>query len=151
MAHLRRFLRLSTTELWLLVKATLLLEVIKLGMQLLPFRALRRLLDRVAGTPAGWRHTNYTSVDPSVDKIAWIVEMASRRTPGAKSCLTQALAAQVMLTRRGYPSRLHLGVAKGERGQFKAHAWVESEGKVVMGGSELGGFTPLTVLERERL
>src|SRR5215217_8797221 len=145
MAHLRRCLRISTTELWLLVKATLLLEAIKLGIQLLPFRVLRRLLERVAGTPAGLRYTNY----PSVDRIAWIVETASRRTPGAKSCLTQALAAQVMLTRRGYPSQLHIGVAKGERGQFKAHAWVESEGKVIMGGSELGGFTPLTVLERE--
>src|SRR5919202_7036721 len=119
MAHLRKSLRLSISELWLLVKATLLLEAIKLGMQLLPFRALRRLLDRVAGPPARWRHTSY----PSVDRIAWVVEPASRRTPGAKSCLTQALAAQVMLTRRGYPSQLHIGVAKGERGQFKAHAW----------------------------
>jgi len=146
MAQLHRFLRHST-ELWLLFKATVLLETIKLGMQLLPFRALRRLLDRVAGTPAGWRHTNYTSVD----KIAWVIETASRRTPGAKSCLNQALAAQVLLTRGGYPSQLHIGVAKGERGQFKAHAWVESEGKVVIGGSELGGFTPLTVLEREGL
>ena len=147
MVHLHKFFRLSATELWLLVKATLLLEAIKLGMQLLPFRALRRLLDRVADIPAGWQHTTY----PSVDKIAWIVETASRRTPGAKSCLTQALAAQVLLTRGGYPSQLHIGVAKGERGQFKAHAWVESEGKVVIGGSEIGGFTPLTVLEREGL
>src|SRR5215203_5228715 len=113
MAHLRRFLRLSTTELWLLVKATLLLETIKLSMQLLPFRALRRLLDRVAATPAGWWQTTY----PSVDKIAWVIETASRRTPGAKSCLNQALAAQVLLTRGGYPSQLHIGVAKGERGQ----------------------------------
>jgi len=147
MAHLRRSLRISTTELWLLVKATLLLEAIKLGMQLLPFRALRRLLDRVAGTFAGWRDTSC----PSVNKIAWVIETASRHTPGAKSCLNQALAAQVMLTRGGYPSQLHIGVAKGEQGQFKAHAWVESEGRVVIGGSQLGGFTPLTVLEREGL
>ena len=147
MAQLRRFLRLSTTDLWFLFKVTFLLETIKLGMQLLPFRTLRRLLDQVSGTPARWQHTTY----PSVDRIAWVIETASRRMPGAKSCLNQALAAQVLLTRRGYPSQLHIGVAKGERGQFKAHAWVESEGKVVIGGSELTGFTPLTVLKREGL
>ncbi len=147
MGHLHKISRLSATELWLLVKATLLLEAIKLGMQLLPFRVLRRLLDRVAGTLAGVHGTGY----PPVDTIAWAVETASRRTPGAKSCLAQALAAQVLLIRLGHPSQLHIGVAKGERGQFKAHAWVESEGKVLVGGSEFEDFTPLTVLEGEKL
>lgn len=140
----RKFLRLPTAEQRFLIEVVLLLEAIKLGMRLLPFRILRRLLARVAdAAPARLRHADH----PSADRIAWAVETASRHTPGLKTCLTQALAAQVLLARRGYPALLRLGVAKGEREQFQAHAWVESEGKIVIGGSELERYTPLAVLK----
>jgi len=87
----------------------------------------------------------------SADRVAWAVEMASRCTPGAKSCLTQALAAQVLLDRRGYPALLHIGVAKGEQGRFQAHAWLESKGTVVIGGSEQEPFTLLASLKAGEL
>jgi Transglutaminase-like superfamily len=77
--------------------------------------------------------------------------MAGWRMPGAKTRLNQALATQMLLARRGYPALLHIGVAKGKEGQFQAHAWVESEGKVVIGGAGLGCFTPLAVLEEKGL
>jgi hypothetical protein len=77
--------------------------------------------------------------------------MAGWRMPGAKTCLNQALAAQMLLAQRGYPALLHIGVAKGKEGQFQAHAWVESEGKVVIGGSGPECFTPLAVLEETGL
>src|SRR5215208_6209413 len=143
MILLLKFLRLPTVARWLLIKAALLLEAIKLGMRLLPFRTLRHLLAWAVGAPAKrLRHVDHTSTD----RIAWAVEMVSRHMPGAKSCLTQALAVQMLLTRRGYPALLHIGVARGERGRFQAHAWVESQGKVVIGESELERFTPLTIL-----
>jgi len=142
--HVHKFLRLSTAERQLLIKAALLLEAIKLGMRLLPFRTLRHLLARVARTPVGaWRADH-----SSPERVVWAVETASRHTLGVKTCLTQALAAQILLARRGRPALLHVGVAKGgEPGQFQAHAWVESEGKVVIGGSELKRYARLTVLE----
>jgi hypothetical protein len=77
--------------------------------------------------------------------------MASRHTLGLKTCLAQSLAAQVLLTRRGYPTLLHIGVVRGEGGQFQAHAWVESEGKIVIGGSDLEHYTPLAVWGRTAL
>ncbi len=140
---LHRFLLLPAADRWLLIKAALLLEAIKLGLRLLPFRTVRRLLARAAGGPARRpRCANHASADG----VAWAVDVASRHVPGAKSCLTQALAAQVLLTRRGYPALVHIGVTRGEQGRFQAHAWVESEDKVVIGESELERFTPLTVL-----
>ncbi len=139
---LRKFFSLPTTERQLLIKAALLLETIKLGMRLLPFRTLRRLLNRMTyATPARLRY----AYQPSTDKIAWAVETASRHTPGLKTCLVQALAAQLLLARRGHPALLHIGVVREE--QFQAHAWVESEGKVVIGGSELECYTRLAVLK----
>jgi hypothetical protein len=40
-------------------------------------------------------------------------------------------------------------VARGDRGEVQAHAWVETEGKVVIGGSavELARYTPLLALD----
>lgn len=143
MKHLRKFLRLPIAEWWLLIKAALLLEVIKLGMRLLPFRTLRRLVVRAAATRR--RHVETSSAD----RIARIVEVASRHTPGVKTCLTQALAAQVLLARRGYPALLRIGVVKDERERFQAHAWVESNGKTIIGGYELDRYTTLATLGRE--
>ena len=140
MKHLRKFLYLPVTEWWLLLKAALLLEVIKLGMRLLPFRTLRRLAARAAATRR--RHVGTSSAD----RIAWIVEVASRHTPGVKTCLAQALAAQVLLARRGHPTLLRIGVVKDEKEQFQAHAWVESGGKTVIGGYELDRYTTLATL-----
>jgi hypothetical protein len=145
MEPLRKFLLVPCADGWLLIKAALLMEAIKLSMLLLPFRTLMRFLARVADWPMGPWHVGYHSGD----RVAWAVEMASWRMPGAKSCLTQALAAQVLLGRRGYPTLLHIGVARGEQGRFQAHAWVESEGKVVTGGTGLENFIPLAVFKGE--
>jgi hypothetical protein len=69
----------------------------------------------------------------SPERIAWAIAAASSCVP-ATSCLVRALAAQVLLTRRGYPARLRIGVAKGDGGRLEAHAWVEGPGSVVSGG-----------------
>ena len=61
-----------------------------------------------------------------------------------------ALDTQVLLSRRGHPTLHHIGVAKGEEGCLEAHAWLESRGKVVIGGSELERYTPLLALEGEK-
>jgi len=146
MKLLREFLLLSTADKWLLIKAALLLEVIKLSMRLLPFQTLRRLSARTAGAPV----RRARSPDhASVDKVVWAVEVATQHTLGVKTCLNQALATQILLARRGYPALLYIGATKGKGGQFQAHAWVESQGKVVIGGSGLERFVPLAVLEEK--
>jgi hypothetical protein len=40
-----------------------------------------------------------------------------------------------MLERRGYPCELRIGFMRGKNGQMSAHAWTESQGKVVIGGA----------------
>jgi Transglutaminase-like superfamily len=148
MTPLRKFLLLAAADRRLLVEAALLLETIKLGMRLLPFRTLRGLSARAAGAPArGLRHAGPAC---SAERVGWAVEAASRHGPGAaKSCLVQALAAQVLLARHGHPALLRIGVARREGGRFQAHAWVESGSEVVVGGSGHERFTPLTVLGEE--
>jgi Transglutaminase-like superfamily len=148
MKHLRKFLRLPAVERWLLIKAAFLLEAIKLGMWLLPFRTLRRFISVMIRAPIKPRRTDHSSTQ----RVVWAIEVASRRTPGVKTCLAQALATQVLLARRGYPALLHIGVVLGEQRQLQAHAWVVTEeGKVVIGESEPGRYDPLAVLDVEGL
>ena len=145
---LRKFLLLPATDKWLLIKAATLLEAIKLSMRLLPFQTLLRLTARASGMSV---RRSLHADRASTDKVAWAVEVASRHTLGHKTCLNQALATQVLLARRGYPARLHVGAAKGTKGRFQAHAWVESEGKIIIGGSGLESFVPLAILEERGL
>ena len=145
MKRLLKFMHLPAAERWLLVKAALLLSAIRLGLGLLPFQTLRRLLAKVAEASTGLQETDRSSAD----RIVWAVEAAGRRLPGAGTCLTQALAAQALLARRGHPALLRIGVLKGEEGRLEAHAWLESKGRIVIGGSELERFTPLVALEGE--
>lgn len=143
MRRIRRFSELSVTKRWLLIKAAFLLEMIKLAMRFVPFKVLRRLVDEAGKVPIG----RGVARGSSVGEIAWAVNTASLHIPGEKTCLTQALAAQVLLTRQGYLSLLHIGVFKDQSGELQAHAWVECEHEVVIGGHELERYTTLMTLE----
>jgi hypothetical protein len=146
MGRLSKFLCLSATERRLLSEAALLLGMIRLALRLLPFETVRRLLAQAVRMPAGSQEVDL----PSVERIVWAVTVASRYVPraGAGICLMQALAAQTMLARRGYPALLRIGVVKDEERRLQAHAWVVSGDKVVIGESaDLEHFTPLPALK----
>ena len=150
MERLRKFLRLPVGEQLLLIKASLLLVVIRMGLWLLPFRTLRRLLSKATQAPP---RKQQKADRFCAERVARAVAVASHHVPGVgdptKTCLTQALATQVLLTRRGHQTSLQIGVARGEEDQFQAHAWLECGGKVVIGGSELERYTRIVALERE--
>jgi hypothetical protein len=130
MKRLRKFLSLTPSDRLLLINALLLLGAIRLGLKLLPLQTLRRLLARIA-QPI---RTLQQAEKASVDKVAWAVMVASHYIPGAR-CLAQGLATQVLLERRGYPTLLRIGFTRARGGQMSAHAWVESEGRVAIGGT----------------
>ena len=132
MAQLNKFLRLSAADRRLLVKALLLVWAVRLGLWLLPFRMVRRLLLRLAKGLSRDEASDCTMVN----RIVWAVTRTSQYVPAA-TCLTQAIATKVLLGCYGHHVNVHLGVARSEAGQFQAHAWVESKGNIVIGGSEL--------------
>lgn len=138
MSRLRRFLGLTAADRRLLVGAAVLLVAIRGGQGMVPFRTLRRLVARGARTPG-----EINAAGRSLRlRIAWAVEVASRYVPRA-TCLTRALAVEAMLMRRGYPARLCIGVARKVGERFEAHAWVESDGKTLIGLPAPGRYTTL--------
>jgi hypothetical protein len=117
-------------EVRLLLSAGLTLAATRLAITLLPFAGARRLL-QVPLTPG-------QPTSPP-DRVAWAVQATACLVPGA-TCLVRALALERMLRRDGQPARLKIGVAKAPGAPLAAHAWVESDGAVLLAVS---GFTCL--------
>jgi transglutaminase superfamily protein len=80
----------------------------------------------------------------SIRRVTWSVRTISRWVPAA-SCLTQALATQALLASLGQRAYLRIAVARGKEEQLQAHAWVESQGRIVIGHlADLSRFTVLS-------
>jgi len=70
-------------------------------------------------------------------RAAWVAHAVGKRLLPNRPCLTQALVLQYLLLRRGEDSaQLHIGVTKGEDEHLQAHAWVERDGRVLIGGAD---------------
>lgn len=82
---------------------------------------------------------------PDLARAVWAVKEAGNRLFPDDPCLPQALVVHRMYRSRGLPSEIRIGARRDERGRFTAHAWVESRGKVVVGGEVLyRGFIPFS-------
>lgn len=68
-------------------------------------------------------------------QTVWAVDAVAKRILGDKPCLTQALVARHLLRDYGVETDLLLGAARKETGEIEAHAWLEREGIVVIGGA----------------
>ena len=116
----------------------------RLGLWVLPYRMVEAKAERL-GRPRP-RHGRRRV---GTVRTAWAVEAVAGSIPGA-SCLTQALAADVMLRRAGFTPQIRIGVAK-DRHTFEAHAWLELDGEVLVGDHDLQRFTPLRAQDDEGL
>lgn len=74
--------------------------------------------------------------------VSWAVETVGAKPWMNALCLPRALAAHVMLHRRGIASRLCLGVARDDQG-LAAHAWVEVGGREIIPNPDAGRFRRL--------
>lgn len=124
-------MRLRIRDRLALVRAVTMVMLVRAALAILPFRTVLRIADSWARRPNRVR-----GPEGERDRMLSAVESAARRLLPAAPCLSQAIVADVLLRRRGFDSQLRIGVARTERGALKAHAWVESDGEVVIGGEE---------------
>lgn len=138
MGLLRRFWARSPVEKRALMQAIPFLFAVRVGLLVLPFRTVARAVIKVAPKKSRARPP-----DAAVrDAVGWAVVHANRAVPGRGACLHEALAAYVLLARSGFEPRLQIGVRRREDGGLAAHAWIEEEGCIVVGGSrsDIAGF-----------
>ena len=147
MRRLHKFIQLSWADRSLLIETAFLVWAVRLALWLLPFRTVASLLGRMV--PAAPRPKDQSQ--DFIDRAGQAVMLTSRMVPKA-TCLTQALATQVLISRHGYEARLHIGVAKNGEERLEAHAWLVSNGRVVIGDrADLSHFTVLPPLDIGRL
>ena len=128
------------------MEAWLLLWACRVGLWTTHFPKVLACAQYCAGR---WRSAGVLSAEQAVAAIQKALRYSWRA-----SCLTQALAGWVMLTRRGVESRVQIGVSSPEQHGFRAHAWLEAHGQVLLGDEEqeglgLGDFPVIWTLPRE--
>jgi hypothetical protein len=108
----------------LLIETMSLLWAVRIGLWILPFRAINSFADK---------HLMCTKrKNLSVERIIWAVEASSRYVANS-TCLTKSIAAKRILSLHGYSADIHLGVLR-EGNHLKAHAWLVMNGRILMGG-----------------
>ena len=147
---IRKLRGLPWPERIAILKATLLLGLARIALALLPFRTGHRFSERVKPRAS-------TTGEPSPETerelrtMVWAVTAVGNRLFPTTPCLTQAVVIHRLFRRRGRASELRIGVRKDRRGRFGAHAWVECNGEIVIGGEGLSeGFVPMTSVLPDR-
>ncbi len=119
----------------LIVEAALWLAMARLAVVLVPFRYIASWLERRADAPPS---------RPGLPaRVGRAVLVAAGHVPWNAVCLPQALAAKMMLARRGQGAVFHLGARLDEQGNIAAHAWLVCDGEVVTGAAGMAGMAPL--------
>lgn len=127
MTRLHKLASLSPVERVLLVRAGILVAVVRALLWVAPWRRVEAIL---RGRSRNLPSTAYLSKF-SPDRLAWAVRTSSRVVPAA-TCLTQAVALQWLLKNTGRVCCVCIGVTKDANHRFHAHAWVEHEGGVLL-------------------
>lgn len=145
MPLLKRYWSRPAPDRWMLVQAAVLTVLVRASLSLFSLRSVVRGLRHWAG-----RLSSSEAADRTYrERVVWAASAVSRRLLPERPCLTQALVVQFLLRRRGDESAtLHIGVAKDQDRGIAAHAWVEREGEVIIGGaSSPQQYRPLKEVE----
>jgi hypothetical protein len=138
MSKINSFFKLSFARKSLFIKSLILIIFIRLTLTLLSFSRVKKISKRISIPP------NNSKATSTIEDIIWSVRVVSPYVPRA-TCLTQAITAQILLSRYNQQSKLKIGVMKEE--EFEAHAWLEIDDEIVLGKSEKE-FVPILDLDQ---
>lgn len=141
MTSLAKLMALPAPDRALLFKSLTPLVAMRVGLWTMPYAKVRKIADWMSGR--GALRVDGADAKPSRERIGWAVATMSRVVPNGINCLVRAMATEIMLKRFGYASTLKFGVVKPGDGHLEAHAWLESDGIVVIGDFQLDRFVTL--------
>jgi hypothetical protein len=135
--RLVRFAQVGHHRHAVLIEAVAWLLVARLSLIFVSFPRLARRLGTLVA-PADARALQAKSDDKRdqarvAEEVGWAVTRAARHVPFSAVCLPQAMAARIMLKRRGVDSVLHFGARIGQDKPIDAHAWLDAAGVEVTG------------------
>jgi hypothetical protein len=129
MTKLIIFFQLKATDRHLFLFAIVVILIVRLGLSLLTFQHFLTLYEKLR------EYQKKRGCSPMLhpERIGWAVDAAGQYVPGAK-CLAKALAGQLLLGHWGRPSKVRMGIVKDGSNFVKGHAWLESDGIIIIGG-----------------
>lgn len=139
MGIIQSFLKLSLEDKHVLIKSFLLLWTVRIMLWILPFSVIQKIVSR-------FTQVSGESHNIPMDKLIWAVAVMSRYVHNV-TCLTRALTGQILLAGENYRSNIKIGVSNS-KGNFEAHAWLESDDKIVLGESEIEYVPILNIGEK---
>lgn len=130
--NIEKWRSLTAKEKLAWLKAAFCLFCIGTALKVLTFSMFRSLYGKLARGSG-----KNVMLQEEVELITWAVRSAASHLPITLLCLPQALAVKFLL-RNAATIELHIGVAATPEQTFMAHAWVEWEGKIIIGESTDG-------------
>ena len=150
MSNLRKAFALSVSDWILIAQAWLWFGLVEVGLNCLSLKKLLQIIQRERDGQAGNEEDddNQEKVPrrPTPERVAFCAGLAARLHALDATCLKKALVLHAMLTRRGFNSQLLIGAARAETGQLDAHAWLECQGKVLLGEATPGRYLTICAL-----
>lgn len=143
MSFVARLAQLSWRDRLLLSEAMPCLIIASLLISLLSFSGVARFVT------SGRRIANPAPAQSAL-KIAWAVNACANRVPWKALCFQRALAAQMMLRRRGWATVLNYGIRRDDEGALAAHVWARSGDADVIGCESAADFQLVMSLEAGR-
>lgn len=141
---MRKWLALSGAERRVAAEALILVAILAVALKLLPFRVVhQRVVRPVRVVPPQSRHETFIAAK----RIGALVDRAGQTLHA--SCLTRAFALARILSSRGIPHELSVGVRRSGS-SLAAHAWVSDGGVVLIGGGETSQYSPLLTSSFQR-
>lgn len=138
MNRLQKLLALSPYQWYLLISAMILLPSIRLSIK---FSGFKKTYNRVVASPVNIQtiELNKAQIDEA-QQITRMIDIAAAHGLYRANCLTRSLLLLRMLKKRNIPCQLMIGTNEGgnsDKNNFGAHAWIESEGKVLNDQSDI--------------
>jgi hypothetical protein len=142
--RLRRLAELSARDGLLLGQLVAGALAAAIGLRLVSLPRLTGILARGA-SDRRLRHWPLCHAGYEVERLAELADVAARVAGGDRRCLLRSLLLFWLLAARREPVTLRLGIRK-ETGALRAHAWIETRGRVLGSGADTPPYTPLVGL-----
>jgi hypothetical protein len=114
---------------------------VRAALVVMPIRAVRR-------TGAHLRFCGWLiAARWNEDRLLTAIDATGRRLGSYSTCLVRALVAEMLLTGIDRPTRLMIGVRRGTHRRLESHAWIERDGRVLVGGSAGDRYQPIVEWE----
>ena len=138
MTRVRKFLSRSPAERRLLLCTLVLYVVVSVLLTWVSFGRLRRWGARLSTAREA------RPCDAAREQaVVWAVSTAAVVIALRDSCLAEALTAHWLLAASGRASIVRIGIAPAAGRPFTAHAWLESQGRAVLGAPDGSAYLTL--------